>query len=174
MDRPIVVPLLKPDYDWESFILNVKELTGESPTRSVDAQGVKVSDETAFLAALDSLKNGRSSVWDAVKRATDSLLHLTIGFLIICDDTIAVEILESQLNVSRSLHGDKTILIVSGNLNLWRDFVVKWAKAEVDFNVRFIADCVYLIFQQLKLDDLFGRYKRRPLADETFYLEERR
>lgn len=173
MDRPVVVPFMKPDYDWDAFILSVRELTGESPTRSVDAQGVKVSDETAFLAALDSLKNGRNSVWDAVKRATDSLLHLTIGFLIICDETVAVELVESQLNVSRSRHGDKTILIVSGNIGLWRDFAIKWAKPKVDFNMRFLADCVYLIFQQMKLDDLFSKYKRRPMADETFYLEER-
>lgn len=164
--KPAVMLFMKADFAWDQFAKALTDAAGINPF----AQGVSVSRETAFLAALDCLDNGRASVWNAVKRSTDSLSHIPLGFFILCDDEAAFAIMRTKIHATRL---KPNILIATAGLDIWRDFVIRFASNESTDDLRFIADCVYLILQQMKLDDLFAGYKRKPLADDTFILEKR-
>lgn len=173
--KPTVMLFMKADFAWNEFISTLTDATGISPTRGIDAQGISVSRETAFLAALDFLENGKASVWDSVKRSTNSLSHLPLGFLVICDQEATFAIMQSRFSVTRynSKNLDDNILVITGGLDEWKDFTIRYATALANEDLRYIANCVYLVLQQLKLDDLFAGYKRRPLADQTFILDKK-
>ncbi len=53
MDDLKIYPLQLGNVDWKIYIELCQEFLGESPTRGIDAAGIKIDNPTAFLKTLD-------------------------------------------------------------------------------------------------------------------------
>jgi hypothetical protein len=157
--KPTIIPLMKGALDWEPFLLRYEQEAGHNPLKIL--KSVNVSDEAALLVALSEEGNR----YEAISK-TKHLKHLHLGFYLVCDDSLLLALAGAKITISKVKGG----AIATATLDTWKQFVLDYSK-DGDFDTRFMANWAYILFQRLKIDDVFVGFKRRKLKDETFILE---
>lgn len=172
--KPEVIPFMRPMFHRDALSNAAIDTVGIYPFRSVDGAKTWLSEEAEFLVALDHLQTQDRSVWPSIQRAAALYAqHIRLGFIVICDEITSIALFQSNLFISPYQGEDKKLLVVSGTLREFIDFVHARARKESTYEVRFIADAFYLILAKLKLDDLFCEFEKKDLHDETFTVERR-
>lgn len=171
-----VTPLTMSNVNWTHFIKNVAELTGHSPTHSIDNSQLKFGDCANFLIALGEFQSNKEEKPLDVLRNNDYLLrHLHFGFLISGSTASAFRILElTDLDVLTAKGKNKgRVIIITGTLKQWKDAIVicLGQKLVKNFELRWIFNQCLDCFYQAGLRNIFDDYKRKELEDQTYLLE---
>jgi hypothetical protein len=131
------------------------EVSGRSPTSSLDATGETLESQIAILKAIRNIGDQRRI----------GLGHVHIGFLIACDR-------ETQTNFIFNFQGEITVgpelIVASGTLQKWHGAMIMLDLAPL--NLRRLMNKIYLYLEQVGLSNLIG-YIKKPLDDGTFTLE---
>ncbi len=175
MDKPIVEVLSVQQIDWSVFAEVADTYLGKKVLSTVDSFGVRVDEQTAFLAAVEYLRTGETNVWKAVAASRHTAArHLFLSFLIVCEDDSAIKLLEPGLiKFTRICNEGHSVLIAGATIRDWIDFVSHFSSPEQTTDVRYIANVIYLLFKRAKLSDLFCEFQTKTAVDKTFTLVRR-
>jgi hypothetical protein len=150
--------------DWPTFIKEANNILGRSPTRGIDAKGIK-DQLPGYLAAIDSINNPNSDPTIVLKNAVIILEHVHLGFLI--ETTDAAKILEATL--LRGTVG-QDLSLFSGTLGQWKSAVLEFCNEKYNYKLRQIFNEVYLILRQFGLVDIFAGHHTQTSTHKTFTL----
>jgi len=171
-----VKPLILFNVDWTNFIKNVAALTGHSPTRGLDASGLKLGGYTRFIAALGEFQSGKAlNPFDTLKSNNHLLRHLFFGFLVSGSTSLIYRIMElTDLNVTSAKAKDKgRVAVVSGTLEEWKAAIITCLDKSLvrNFELRWVFNSCLDIFYSAGLRNVFDDYRKKGLEDQTYLLE---
>lgn len=172
--EPELHPVLIPSVNWQGFATAARDATGESPARSVDACKRPLSDWAKFLVILASFRDPNQT--DALKnlRTSQSLLSsLFFGFRLYADADTVSRIREyTTLTVvaAPTLDGER-VCFVSGTLKEWHLATTECCQPHQARGLRQVFTKAMAYFDTLGLAEIWSEYRRKPLPDNTFYLE---
>jgi hypothetical protein len=177
MAAPDVIPIVVPNINLPQFLKLATDATGHCPNRGVDSSPRTFSDYGKFIAILAEFQDRRANQPLTVLRDAGSLLHhLSYSFGVYADTETIFQIKErTDLHIvsTESLDGER-IVLVSGTLREWRDATIECCQERQPFNLRLLFDKVVLLFDKFGLGELWDTLRKRPLADHTFLLEDKR
>jgi len=165
-DLPLVVPIIVPNIDWNTYIGTIYKLLKRSPNRRLDETNRSVGDYSSFLASLVEF----SDQTDLPREIHSD--HLSFTFLIQTNKDEYVEILrESGLYALDNLEvNDRELLVIlSGTVTQWRKACFVFCSDDYSFRVRYIFDAIVLYLEKFKV---FKGLSKRFGSDETFILEQ--
>lgn len=152
--KPQVIPVVSPQIDWGLFIHSMQRMTGESPTRSLDKEGIEPDSPYAFFKTLGP--------------GEYTLKSLSYSFLIELREDDYLQILQkTDLEIVILYSGRyNQIVLISGTIYEWREACLEFCSEDVDIVLRYIFDCIYLYLHSLKLFTI----NKTMLKDQTFTL----
>ncbi len=165
--RTDVIPISIPNIAWERYILDVAELSGHSPTFTIDHSTVPLSDFAKYVVSLDEFQNGSTiTALEILRNESNPLNHLFFSFLIVCSKATLFRIMETtDLNI---LSSKKKISVVSGTLRQWRDALVTYQNTK---ETRLIFNMCLHFFAKMGLGNIWDSYRKHTMNDDTFLLE---
>lgn len=174
-----VNPLLVSSVAWTQFIKNTAELTGHSPTHSIDNSNLKLSDYARYLVTLGEFQSGKQQNPLDVLRDNDHLLrHLSFGFLISGTTSLIFRVMElTDLNVLTAKGVDKgRVAVVTGTLEQWKKAIIACLSQKLikNYELRWVFNECLNCFYSAGLRNIFDNYRKKGLEDQTFLLEYKR
>lgn len=171
-----VKPLILSNVDWTNFIKNVAELVGYSPTRGLDASGLKLGYYTRFIVALGEFQSGKEEKPLDVLHNSDYILrHLSFSFLISGSSSLVFRVMElTDLDVLTAKGKDKgRVAVVSGTLKQWKEAIIVCLDQKLvkNFELRWVFNQILDYLYQAGLRNIFDNYRKKGLEDQTFLLE---
>ncbi len=158
--------------DWNSFLRNIVDLTGRSPTKGIDHSGLKLSDYTRFISALGEFREEKLlNPLDTLRDADAVLRHLYLSFLISGSSALIFKISElTELNMMTAnlVERKGRAALVSGNLKQWRDATVELSRIS---QTRKVGNTVLDFLFKLGLQSIFSSFNRQPRSNGMFLLE---
>ncbi len=98
--------------------------------------------------------------------------HVNVTFITIVDDALLKEIVNcGRFNYTIKQGVSGSVVIVTGNLLDWHDFVIEGCAEKVTFSHRQFTNKLYSIFIRNKYEQIFNKYKQTIMTDSTFTLE---
>jgi hypothetical protein len=170
MKTKLVLPTIKiiasTQVDWPIFVRTINDLTGRSPTRELDAQGVPVGNFGSYLSALSYFQNSDRAT---IVPHFNVLHHASVSFL--CDmpehDFCKLMIAGHELKILIAPEG---AFIFSGSLAAWKNEVILKSKSITEPSVRLFYNLIFMLFVvQLKMN-LWVGYTKTEFPDGTFIL----
>ncbi len=162
---PRVILINKPTIIWDNWLCSIKEATDSSPTTLLDKQNRFNGDYYSFIASLGFFSENKGPE-ETIKTSPSILKHLQFSFLIICEQDFFSKIYrESTLSVCE--HIDTKVMVVSGTLFDWRDAIILFTNEKQHFELRYIFDMIYLLFDSLELSCIIQN-RRQEYLDKTF------
>ena len=171
-----VKPLIAPNIAWVTYLKDVAELAGHSPTRGLDASRLKLSDYARFLASLGELQSGKEQKpLDILRSQSNPLKHLFFGFLISGSTSLIFRIMElTDLDVTTARGKDKIrVALVTGNLKQWKDAIIICLDKSLikNFELRWVFNQCLDFLYAAGLRNIFDDYRKSGLEDRTYLLE---
>ncbi len=171
-----VKPLLAPNIAWVTYLKDVAELAGHSPTRGLDASNLKLSDYARFLASLGEFQSCKAlKPFDTLKSNNHLLRHLFFGFLISGSSSLIFRIMElTDLDVTTARGKDKIrIAVVTGDLKKWKDAIIICLDKSLikNFELRWVFNQCLDFLYAAGLRNIFDDYRKSGLEDRTYLLE---
>jgi hypothetical protein len=161
-----------PSIDWENYLKDVAELTGHSPTSSIDRSIIKWKDLAKYLISLGEFKGDLDP--NSSLRNSSLLSHLFFSFLIDTTASTMFKIMElTDLSVSAAVRKNPKgrIAVVSGNLKQWKDAVVSALRSKQNPDVLWIFKECHQVFCEMGLTAVWSDYRKIPVTELTYLLE---
>lgn len=161
-DGVLIFPLTQQEVDWESYILNRKDMTGVSPIEGLDTASIDLKNGAAFLSSLEPL----ISPYEAMKNKQNQRhCFLSFGTNLSHEDLSTI-----ALRSDISIYEDHPFSILSGTLNEWREAVVSFCIKERSITVRYAFNVVLIFLERSGFRHVFHEYDKDTITDETFIL----
>ena len=157
MPAPVsVTPITGSVVAWTRFLKDILQVTGHSPTRSIDVSGLTLSEYAKYIIALKELRDKEvSNPVDTLRDAGSLLQHIHFSFLIggstglifkICELT-ALSVLSTHIKKGR-------FALVSGTLGEWKDAIAELSK-DKSSETRRVLETLLGFFSTLGLKHVF-------------------
>ena len=163
-----VMLISKSEVDWDNYLLAAKKVMGRPITRIIESRNIDPINNNAFILTLKELKDEKAKYQD---NPGSILQHCFYTFLAAAKKEILLELFEhSKLGILTTpceygLH----IIIMSGNLETWRNTAINCCSELVSFECRLLVNKIILIFEYQE-GIIFSEYKKEGLKDTTFKL----
>jgi len=162
-----IYPLAVTQPEWRVFIDVCKNVLGHSPTRGIDASHLDIEDPAAFLGSLDM----DNAPLDALRDQHNlGHFHFSISFIAILDLEACGMLLNTGLKVSWKSNRRRYVCIVTGTMIQWYHAVIQGCREKAEYELRWIMNRVLAHFERAGFGELFSRFKKQQLHDETFAL----
>ncbi len=127
-----VIPITGSTVSWIQFLRETLQVTGHSPTRSIDAAGLTLSSYAKYIIALRELRSKEvSNPIDTLRDAGPLLQHIHFSFLIGGSSGLIFKICElTALNVLSTHIKKGRFALVSGTLGEWKDAITELSKSK--------------------------------------------
>jgi hypothetical protein len=161
-----------PSLDWENYLKYVAELTGHSPTSSIDRSIIKWGDMAKYIISLGEFKGDLEP--NSTLRTNPLLAHLFFSFLIDTSASTMFKIMEmTDLSVSASIRKNPKgrVAVVSGNLKQWKEAVTTALASKHNPDILWIFKECHQTFCQLGLTAVWSDYRKIPVTETTYLLE---
>lgn len=171
MIRPVIFPIIAPDINWDLFLREVKNYTGDTITKSMDMYGVKPAQDQTIVAGLTQFRTASYFEPHAIIRDARIILnHLHFSFLILYDPR---SLMDFAVNTGLKIITHNTqsdVCVIGGTLLQWKDAIFETSKQEQPSIMRFLGNCLLLVFQNNGYSMIFESFERINLPDQTFTL----
>lgn len=173
MTQPLVLPLGMTVVNWQEYLQVVKRAVGRAPCQGVDTSGANLSDLAKYTASLAEFANAEETdATGALARPGPHLRHTFYSFLSVTSNAVALYVAEgTDLDVLSTPHEEGRVLIMSGNLHVWKDAVLTCLDKSAPRRVREMFNIIRSCFTDLGLDYVWSEYRRRQMPDHTYFLE---
>ena len=163
--------------DWQKFVTTSNNALLRSPTRELDKAFLPVGSIATYVAALLEIIRPGANPFTAIKDAERVLGHLTFTFFVTIDREDAMAMLKQSIGLivtSAEPSQGRENLIISGNLRDWKTAVIEACTgSEGTHGSRVFYNEIWKTFDKLGFRDVFSKYQRTDLRDQTFALEYR-
>jgi len=155
--------------DWDTYVKVCKDFLHESPTRGIDAAGVKLDNPIAFLKTLDFNNQPQ------VAMASEHLYsHLFFSFIMVIDLVIISKMSErTDLSVAFVENRGKALTLVSGTLRQWKYAVIYSCSETADIELRGVFNEIMVRLETAGFKEVWSEYARIPKSDGTTVLKRR-
>lgn len=167
-----IIPLAITQPEWCIFIDVCQRVLGYSPTRGLDACHLDIKDPAAYLACLnmaneplDSLRRGGlGSSW---------FEHFSITFAMLLDVEGMSHIANTPLHYywRSGKRRDELLVIVTGNMDEWYRAILGGCQESADYELRWIMNRALNRLEQAGFREVFSRFKKTKLLDDTFIIK---
>lgn len=166
-----VTPVVIPNIAWDTFLKDIFDSTGHSPTRSVDESGQKLSIFAKFLTALHELReNKTTNPIDVLRTANMLLNHLAFSFLVEGSNIMIFRVLEmTALNGVSAKTEKGRVVLLSGTLGEWKLATVDLCNAKYA-DLRWLGKTLLEFFFKLGLKSIFANFDSEIRQDGTLLL----
>ena len=166
-----VYPLSFTQPNWDSFIKVCQEVLGYSPTRGLDAEGIKVDSPSSFLGCLD-LENQPKFSLRTGRYRNNTFRHVHAGFIVIGQEEWVTEFACcTSLDISHKPNHKKCIIILSGTMEQWYDAIITCSSRLRSKEIRETINIIQKYFERGGFNELWSKHEKLYLADETFVLQ---
>jgi hypothetical protein len=169
---PTAILITRPSIDFGTFLGLSQQILGYSPSETVDASPIELSDAQRFLECLASLKDRKTQGF-----TPHLLTHVSFSVLAAADDRDMLDILQTASSMPFVVTDTRVrgvqLSVISGTLAQWQDAVVSGSSRGSQLNVRTFFNRVMRLFEEVGLN-VWKDFDNYPLQDCTFYLEEKR
>ncbi len=168
-----VKPIIGSAIAWSELIKYIAELTGQSPTSSVDSYGYKLSDYASFVSSVGEFRTGKiQNPLITIQNANDILNHLHFGFLIYGKSSLIFVILEqTDLKITTAKIKNGRVAIVTGTLGQWKQAVISILSNKTTGEARQIFSYCYDFFQSIGLQSVWAEYRKKQTGPNMYLLE---
>jgi len=174
--KPVILPILTPDIDWEQFYRLTQSVLGRSTTRGLDAAGRSPGDLASFVSCLGEMQTPGCSPTSVLEEPGSLLRHLYFGVLGVCpDDALQFVNLNSGLAAAVVATAERgySLALITGSLEDWRVATICCCVDRSPQWVRMLFNQVLLHFEQIGLQRVWFGYHKVQLPDSSFRLEHR-
>ena len=172
---PIVEVISTPQLRWELFNKITKHLYGKSSLGILDELKIEKTSPAAIIAAMMAGDPKHPDVLRSMReKAHNYLRQVSISCIALVDTPTYLEISSQytfDIVASRGFVHDTHILLVSGNLAIWKDAIISGCQREQDYELRIFFNKCLTEFEKLKLQFLWAYYTRTSLQDTSFWLK---
>ncbi len=175
--EPMIIPIVTPQVDWQTFLSTATAAVRTSITKAVDKGGLEPRSPAAFIVSIAEFQADVDSALAILRDAGGLLKHLSYTFLFVAEESdLQFLYEESCLNISTTyLDSAKwKAAIVSGNLEQWRSAVINGCSDRVSVSYRKLMGKCLLFFEKIGLGELWAFHKKTTTLDGTFLLTHKR
>ena len=162
--------------DWKRFVKTIDDVTGRSPTRSLDNSRIAVGDISSFIAAI-SYFSAELTPYEMAKYSPVLLKHVYYGFLIELTEKQYLTILKESEIVCTDNYlvkgDDENIVLMTGTLFQWKGATITFSNPLYPPKLRSIFNAIYLYLLSQGLKDIFAEYNQKQIDGDTFILVEK-
>jgi hypothetical protein len=165
-----VFPLSMPQVNWDTYIKMCQDVLDERPTTSIDEAGLNLKNPDAFLAGL----NFDQPAARAMRYGVDAYYHLFFSFIAETDASVITDFLlftDLKILMKWDAKHRRSLSVMSGALQTWKDAVLRCCSKDCEKQTRYIANSIYLYFIKAGLRDVWHKYTKEALRDDTFILK---
>ena len=168
-----VKPLTGSSFDWAELVKDIAELTGQSPTSSIDSYGFKLTDYSRFISTVSEFRTrGIKNPLKRLQNANDILNHLHFGFLMHGKSSLFFTIMEqTDLKITTSRIEGGRVGVVSGTLLQWKNAVINILSGGSTAEAKWAFSYCYDFFQSLGLQSVWADYRAKQTDDQVYLLE---
>ena len=173
MTAPNAVLITKPNIDFNTLLGLSSQLLGYSPAHRVDEIPFVLSDTQRFLECLAAVHSEEAEA----SGLPYLLSHVSFSVLAVADTRDMLDILQDASGmpfvVSETEDRAAQLAVITGTLAQWKVSVKSGMSMWSTHNVRVFFNRVMAAFQASDID-VWRDCERRPMADRTLYLEDKR
>ena len=164
--------ILGTQIDWHAYVSATNNLLGRSPTRSLDTYGMAAGSVISFIGSIGEFEVPGTNPWQYVAEADYQLELIQLGFLVWSDSKDEMDYLIRYTCLHKVITIDETVIILVGNVRVWRDEVVHFMRPGFPKPVReFYTGMHRFMCSKLGMDTIFKSYDRIKQSDGTIALE---
>ena len=163
-----IYPLATTHAEWSMFIGLCQEAFSFSPTRGVDACHLTMDDPASFLGSMDMENKPLEVLRDEHHPAHQ---HFSISFLALLDEEACLQLLNTDLRVLCKRQRRQTVCILTGTMAEWFSAICTGCRESSEYELRWIMNRVLAHLERVGFVELFSRFKKQQLHDETFVLK---
>lgn len=150
------------------FIGLCQENFSFSPTRGIDACHLKMEDPAAFLGSMDMENKPLEALRDELHPAHQ---HFSISFIALLDEEACLQLLTTDLKVLHKKQRRHNICIITGTMAQWFGAITVGCRESSEHELRWIMNRILAHLERAGFGELFSRFKKQQLYDETFILK---
>ena len=167
-----VTPVIIPNIAWDTFLQDVADSTGHSPTRSIDESGQQLSLYAKFFTSLQELReNKTANPLDVLRTANMLLNHLAFSFLVEGSSIMIFKVLEMTTLHGVSAKTEKgRVVLLSGTLGEWKLATIDLCNSSRS-DLRWTGKTLLEFFSKLGLKSIFANFDSKIRSDGTLLLE---
>lgn len=164
-----------PVVDFNIFVKTCQKV-GLTPTKKLDEKSIPVGDLASFIGSVNLLFGSIDST-SAMRSTSGAGSYLTtIMFLILCDCEIHTQIINlgpELKTMTTFVNRDDRLMIVTGSVKGWVEFIQKSTKLEQHKELREIGNKIYntLIKMPCGLSELLIDFSPKQLGDGTYEIK---
>lgn len=169
-----VTPIIIPHIAWNTFLQDISNSTGRSPTHGMDESGQRLTIFAKFLTALQEFRENRTvNPIDTLRTANTLLNHLAFSFLVESSDVTIFKALEmTTLNGVSAKTENGRIVLLSGTLGEWKLATIDLCNAKCT-DLRWLGKTLLELFFKLGLKSIFADFDSKIRRDGTLLLTHR-
>jgi hypothetical protein len=172
--KPQAILITQPMIDWTTFLSSCSDLLGRPVTANQDKMKVFKESPHAFVRCVGELVDTNANPYHSSKNL-HLQRHISYTFLIASDKDTLFEFIGKSttgLSVDYTLTATSGVYlsVASGNMQEWVNTCLACCTGSESFNLRFLLDCVILIFEKLGFGPLFANYHKESMVDQSFKL----
>lgn len=167
---PDFIPIISTKVDWEKFLAGCSQALNRSVSASLDAKGLGVVGQAAFIPAVKEFKKPNSDAIKSFRESSDVLRHTYLGFLLVCDVSTYKDLPLDHINISLTNEMDYYVIIATSSMYGWFYFVLSSLAEHTTKNTRLLAMKLLLYFEMNDLGEVWGNYSKESLNDGTYIL----
>ncbi len=166
-----VTPVIIPNISWDTFLQDVLDSTGHSPTRSIDESGQELTIFAKFITALQEFRENKiTNPIDVLRTANMLLDHLAFSFLVSGPSIMIFKVLEmTGLNGVSAKTEKGRVVLLSGTLGEWKLATIDLCNAECT-DLRWLGKILLEFFFKLGLKSVFANFDSTIRRDGTLLL----
>jgi hypothetical protein len=163
-----VYPLAITHVEWSIFIDVCQRVTGESPTRGLDASHLNIKDPAAFLGSFDAENKPVEALRDPYNVGHR---HFSISFIMVLDAEGVIALHGTGLSLyTKAGQRRQTLVIATGSMDQWHRAVINGCREAASYELRWIMNQVVARFEQAGFREVFSHLKKQQQRDSTFIL----
>ena len=166
--KPAAALIQGPAIDFHTFLGIAHQALGRSPAHRADGDSRVSNDALKFLACLSDCQGG-----PVLTASPHHLCHVTYSVVLAADERTLREILACAdgmpVLMSDTVAPAVVLILLTGNLNQWRDAVVSGTSREPPCRSYFCR--IQQLFEEHGLGHIWRDYNKRETPDSFYVLE---
>lgn len=167
-----VTPVACTAINWQVYLRIAKDILGEPISETFDQAGMQPG-LPAFIISLGDLADDDRVAHDLIKDAGKRLRHVSVSFLaVVPSQTLLAFVEEVDLVITSGdsrISGFK-IILMTGNLEQWRNAIVDCSVERVNSDVRYLFNKCHSYFEKEGLAGIWSKYSKTQCHDNTYKL----
>ena len=170
---PEIIPIIEPNIHWHELLDNFSELAGKKLTAADDLSPIDLEEPAQALVALYSIRAMPSDPLNVLRSCLPFVgQYLSYAFLVVASkETLQILQAYTQLDILHTEAKEFNVGVISAHLQSWHTAITHCTSQVNDRETRLIFNKIMLWFEEKGLGNIFDRWVKIDMGDDSFKLE---